>query len=227
MFWAPPVSHGPDLMGLHDDCSSDAHKHGFPFFCWGPVAWKGPLLPTSKVISFVLRTQAFLNFSTRTAYTCSLSDCMFVACFETRSGRRLVCGRGEGRGEDLWLVWWCKSAIRQSASERSGMMLLLITSSTGHVWYCSAWGAVRQATGLGHEKAAITSCTHLTGHISSSTVPGWHYVAVCLVPHSRRNSALQVVAGALQVVAGALQVVAGALQVVAGALQVVAGALQG
>ena len=29
-------------------------------------------------------------------------------------------------------------------------------------------------------------------------VPGWHYVVVCLVPHSRRSLALQVVAGALQ-----------------------------
>ena len=33
MFWASTVSHGPNLMALHDDCSSDAHKHGFPFFC--------------------------------------------------------------------------------------------------------------------------------------------------------------------------------------------------
>ena len=89
-------------------------------------------------------------------------------------------------------------------------------------WLCKS--VIRQS-----EKASVasyTACTHLIGLLPSSPVPGLHYVVVCLVPHSRRNSAHQVVAGALQVVAGALQVVAGTLQVVTGALQVVARALQ-
>ena len=41
-----------------------------------------------------------------------------------------VGGGGGGGGREMYSWWRCKSAIRQSASKRSGIMLLFITSST-------------------------------------------------------------------------------------------------
>ena len=76
--------------------------------------------------------------------------CFFVPCFETDSEFHWTChvvvdvpeylvgmeigvgdvGGGGGGGGKMYGWWLCESAIRQSTSERSGMMLLLITFST-------------------------------------------------------------------------------------------------
>ena len=120
-------------------------------------------------------------------------------CQSTRLGRRLVwwCG-GWGR----CVVGGCVNLLSDNLHQRGVAWCYFLSPPVlHHVWYCSAWGAVRQGTDLGHEEASVASCsacTHLIGHLSSSTLPGWYYVVVCLVQHSRRNSALQVVAWALQ-----------------------------
>ncbi len=95
MFWAPPVSHGPDLMGLHDDCSSDAHKHGFPFFCCGSCRYIS--LEIAKPDCMEGGSTAYFQSDQFWAVDAGLPDlsnqisvlvlfqavCFFIPCFET------------------------------------------------------------------------------------------------------------------------------------------------
>ena len=86
MFWAFPVSHGPDRMGLHNDCSSDAHKHSFPFFCCGSKVGLEIVKPgcmegastAYKVLGWKHQPSRSFQQDQR---TCSLSGCMFLHSF--------------------------------------------------------------------------------------------------------------------------------------------------
>ena len=81
------------------------------------------------------------------------------------------------------MVGGCVNLLSDNLHQRR-VMLLLITSITASCLVLKHLRCSETGTGLGHEKVSVASCTastHLIGHLSSSTVPGWHCVVVCLV----------------------------------------------